>query len=107
MGTSPKPAPQASALPQAAVIFIQSRQPNPSGKVEVTPGGSVIFLNLDKVDYGLTLFKPGADYASGINILLPENGRATVLIRQNDEFMYELTLADGTRTGGGGGPIKN
>jgi hypothetical protein len=107
MGTTPKPAPQSAAVPKTAVIFIQSRQPNPSGKVEVTPGGSIIFLNLDKDDYGLTLYKPGADYASGINILLPENGRATVLIRQDDEFMYELTLADGTRTGGGGGPIKN
>lgn len=102
-----KPTAQLSALPKTAVIFVQSQQANPAGKVEVTPGGTIIFLNVDKSDYGLTLFKPGTDPASGINILLPENGRATVLIRQDDEFMYELYLADGTRTGSGGGPIKN
>jgi hypothetical protein len=105
MGSIPKTA--LSASPKTAVIFIQSRQSNPSGPVEVTPGGSVIFLNLDKEDFGLTLYKPDADPASGINILLPENGRATVLIRPGDVFMYDLYLADGTRTGGGGGPIKN
>jgi|KBSMisStaDraftv2_1062788.scaffolds.fasta_scaffold55904_3 hypothetical protein len=106
MGSIPKTAPFTPPK-AAAVIFIQSVQPNPPGEVEVTPGGSIIFLNLDKCDYGLTLYKPGADSASGINILLPANGRATVLVRENDTFVYELYLTDGSRTGSGGGPIKN
>jgi hypothetical protein len=105
MGSIPKTA--LSAVPKTAVIFIESQQPNPPGAVEVTPGGSIIFLNLDKRDYGLTLYKSGADPGPGISMLLPENGRATVLIREGDEFMYELYLTDGTRTGSGGGPIKN
>ena len=98
-----------SALPKAASVIIQDRQPIPSGEVEVTPdGGRIIFLNEDACDYRLRL-TPKTEAAAGIDILLPANGRLTVLIKENDEFMYHIMNLDGSQemSGAGGGPIKN
>jgi len=99
-----------SALPKAASVIIQDRQPIPSGEVEVTPdGGRIIFLNEDRCDYRLRLFKPKSEPAAGIDVLLPANGRMTVLIKENDEFMYNIMNLDGgeAMSGARGGPIKN
>ena len=99
-----------SALPKAASVIIQDHQPIPCGEVEVTPdGGRIIFLNEDNCDYRLRLFKPQTDAAAGIDVLLPAGGRTTVLIKENDEFMYQLMNLEGTvaMSGAGGGPIKN
>jgi len=99
-----------SALPKAASVIIQGRQPVFDGEVEVTPdGGRVIFLNEDQCDYRLRLFKPKTDPATGIDLLLPANGRMTVLIKESDEFMYQLLNLDGSEemSGGARGPIKN
>lgn len=101
---------QSSALPKAASVIIQDRQPVCDGEVEVTPdGGRIIFLNEDQCDYRLRLFKPKTDPAAGIDLLLPANGRATVLIKKDDEFMYQLLNLDGSEqlTEGARGPIKN
>jgi len=116
-------------VPKSATIIIQNHQPDPSGEVEVVPGGRIIFLNEDKSDYCLRLFKPGTDPATGFGVLLPGNGRHTVLIAPNDEFMYEVWDVDASgvavspsalssssfasssfaspSSGSGGGPIKN
>jgi hypothetical protein len=99
-----------SALPKAASVIIEGQQPIPGGEVEVTPdGGRVIFLNEDNFDYRLRLFKPETEPAAGIDVLVPAKGRMTVLIKENDEFMYKILNLDGSEvtTGGGGGPIKN
>jgi hypothetical protein len=99
-----------SALPKAASIIIQDQNPIPRGEVEVTPdGGRIIFLNEDNCDYRLRLFKPETEPAAGIDVLLPANGRMTVLIKEDDEFLYKILHLDGTvaMSGAGGGPIKN
>jgi hypothetical protein len=101
-----------AAVPKFATIFVENQQPDPPGKVEVTPGGRIIFLNQDKYDYCVRFFKPGTNPASGFGGLLPANGSYTVLIDPGDEYMYEISNAvlasvDSVRTGAGGGPIKN
>ena len=101
---------RSSALPKAASVIIQNRLPIPPGEVEVTPdGGRIIFLNEDGCDYRLRLFKPKTESAAGIDVLLPANGRMTVLIKKHDEFMYKIMHLDGgeVMSGAGGGPIKN
>lgn len=111
-------------VPRSATIIIQNHQADPSGEVEVVPGGRIIFLNEDKSDYCLRLFKPGTDPATGFGVLLSANGRHTVLIAPSDEFMYEIWDVDASgvavspsalssssfvspSSGSGGGPIKN
>jgi hypothetical protein len=99
-----------SALPKAASVIIQDQQPIPSGEVEVTPdGGRIIFLNEDNCDYRLRLFKPETESAAGLDVLLSANGRTTVLIKEDDVFMYKILNLDGSEalSGSGGGPIKN
>jgi hypothetical protein len=98
-----------SALPKAASVIIQDREPVFDGEVEVTPdGGRIIFLNEDSRDYRLRLFKPNTEPATGIDLLLPANGRTTVLIKEDDEFMYQLMNLDGSeQMPGARGPIKN
>ena len=97
------------ALPKAASVIIQEQQSFPSGEVEVTPdAGRIIFLNEDKCDYRLRLFKPESEAAAGIDVLLPASGRLTVLIKENDEFMYQLMQVDGSQPmSAARGPIKN
>lgn len=98
-----------SALPKAAAVIIEGGKPVFSGEVEVTPdNGRIIFLNEDERDYRLRLFKPETAALAGIDVLLPANGRFTVLIKENDEFMYHVMGLDGTEMmSGKGGPIKN
>lgn len=81
----------------------------PCGEVEVTPqGGRVHFRNKDGVDYRLRFWKEHADRNSGIDILLPRNGRATVVIKKDDSFSYSvMPLEDTDEDRAAAGPIKN
>jgi hypothetical protein len=107
-------------------ITVKNQRPHPSGEVEVTPDGTIIFDNKDNKDYLLRL---RAKDNSTKDLPLPANGQATVPIKKDDEFMYDILNADGstavlsasasvsggstvtanvaTGTGTGGGPIKN
>jgi len=106
----------AAPISKFATIFIDNQTPDPPGKVEVLPGGRIIFLNQDQYDYCLRFFKTGSSAASGFGALLPANGSYTVLIDPGDEYMYEISIAALTvtasgaaapRAGTGGGPIRN
>jgi hypothetical protein len=100
---------QYSALPRAASVIIEGQQAIPEGEVDVTPdGGRVIFLNEDNFDYRLRLFKPETEPTEGIDVLVPAKGRMTVLIKENDAFMYKILNLDGSEVMiGARGPIKN
>lgn len=99
-----------STLPESATITIHEQQPDPSGEVEVTPyGGRVHFQNQDNQEHRLRFWKKGTDANAGIDILLPAEGRVTVVINKDDEFDYSVMHIDGgiVSSGKGGGPIKN
>jgi hypothetical protein len=99
-----------SALPKSATIVIKNQQPSPSGEVEVTPhGGRIIFENKDKKDHRLRLHSCHGGSELSIDLLLPALGRTTILIKKDDEFMYNVMSLDGEEvmSGNGGGPIKN
>jgi hypothetical protein len=111
---------------KSETITVINQQPHPNGEVEVTPDGTIIFDNKDNKDYLLRL---SAKDNSTKDLPLPANGQATVPIKTDDEFMYDILNADGsaavlsasasvsggstvtanaaTSTGTGGGPIKN
>jgi hypothetical protein len=111
-------------LPKSATITIKDHKPDDSGEVEVTPdGGRIIFDNKDNEDYRLRFRSTTTQ--STIDLLLPAKGQTTVLIKKDDEFMYDVLNADGSAAalsasataggpptvtplaGTGGGPIKN
>jgi len=97
-------------LPKSATITIQDQEPSPDGVVEVSPdGGRVHFENKDKCDYRLRFWRPKTDPNQGLDLFLPAGGRATVLIKKNDEFDYSVMGIDVDKVanGHGGGPIKN
>ena len=98
-----------SPLPESATIKIYDQVPDPCGEVEVTPkGGRVHFENQDAKEYRLRLYKPGTDPLKGIDILLPANGRVTVIIKRYDEYQYSVVdVIDEISSGKGGGPIRN
>lgn len=98
------------ALPRSVIIRISKQRPSPSGKVEVAPWtGRVHFVNQDKKEYRIRLYKPGTEPLGGIDILLPAMGRVTVMIKQGDEFLYGVLRSpiDRVVLGKGGGPIIN
>ena len=121
------PAASFERVPKSATIIVQGHLPFPSGLVEVLPGGRIIFLNEDRSDYFLRFYRPDTDPANGFGVLLPANGRHTVMIAPNDEYMYEIWDVDASGSpvsplfslyssssstisplsGTGGGPIKN
>jgi hypothetical protein len=106
-------------LPLSATITIKDQKPDDNGMKEVTPdGGRIIFDNNDHQDYRLRLRSTATQ--STIDLLLPAKGQTVVLIKQDDEFMYDIlnvalsvSAAAGGSTvaaplaGTGGGPIKN
>ena len=97
-------------LPRSATITIRDQAPHPSGKVEVEPWkGRVHFVNKDKKDYRLRLWKSNTEPLSGIDILLPARARITVMIKRGDEFHFGVfhTKGDEAALGKGGGPIIN
>jgi hypothetical protein len=100
---------EAKHLPESATITIRNQAPDPSGIVEVTPkGGRVHFENQDDKEYRLRLYKPKTKALEGIDILLPARGRATVIIKRHDAFLYiVMDPIDEVATGKGGGPITN
>jgi|KBSSwiStaDraftv2_1062776.scaffolds.fasta_scaffold563774_1 hypothetical protein len=90
-------------LPKSATITVEAGHPCPEGWVEVSPdNGQVIFENKDSVDYRLRFWKPGSEPKSGIDILLSARGSTTILIKLNDEFLYELLDRIGDRVAAGG-----
>jgi hypothetical protein len=110
---------------KSETITVKNQRPHPSGEVEVTPDGSIIFDNKDSQNYLLRL---RAKDNSTKDLPLPANGQATVPINKDDEFMYDILNADGSAavlsasasvsggstvtanaatTGTGGGPIRN
>jgi hypothetical protein len=93
--------------PQSATITIQNKSANPSGQVEVTPGGRIKFHNRDQVEYILCLYKDGTTCATGTSIVLPTAGSFTVFIKQDDEFKYDLLDPSGTTVIAAAGPIRN
>jgi hypothetical protein len=97
-------------LPKSATITIREQHPSPSGEVEVTPdGGRVHFHNKDKKEYRLRLWRAKTDPSAGIDLLLPANGRVTVVIKKRDEYYYDVMNINASlaESGNGGGPIKN
>jgi hypothetical protein len=114
-------------LPQSLTITIKDQQPDDRGTKEVTPdGGRIIFDNKDNKNFRLRLSSTATQ--STIDLLLPAKGQTVVLIKKDDEFMYELLNEDGSAlvlsaaasasgaaggppvsplAGTGGGPIKN
>jgi hypothetical protein len=90
-------------LPKSATITVEAGHPCPEGWVEVSPdNGQVIFENKDSVDYRLRFRKPGSEPKSGIDILLSARGSTTILIKLNDEFLYELLDRIGDKVAAGG-----
>jgi hypothetical protein len=100
---------EARQLPQSATIIIRNQKPDDPCEVEVTPkAGLVHFENLDDREYRLRLYKPDERPLAGIDILLPAGGRATVVIKRDDVFLYTIVdLTDELSVGNGGGPIRN
>jgi hypothetical protein len=101
---------KAKQLPRSATISIRNQEPNPCGKVEVAPWtGRVHFVNKDKKDYRLRLWKSHTQPLAGIDILLPARASVTVMIKRGDEFHYGVFHVKGEEAalGKGGGPIIN
>jgi hypothetical protein len=100
-----------SSLPKSKTVTIHNQCPNPYGEVEVTPhAGLVHFKNKDHQSYRLRFWKVDTDSDSGIDILLPANGRTSVVIRKGDAFFYAvLRLENPERIDEkmNPGPIKN
>src|SRR5262249_45431581 len=111
-------------LPLSATITIKDQKPDDNGMKEVTPdGGRIIFDNKDHQDYRLRFHITKTQ--STIDLLLPAKGQTIVLIKKDDEFMYDILNVDGTGAalsasaaaggppvvvplaGTGGGPIRN
>jgi len=93
--------------PQSATITIQNKNANPSGTVEVTPGGRIKFHNKDQAEYILCLYKYGTTCATGTSTVLPTVGSFTVFIKKDDKFNYDLFDPSGTTVVAAAGPIKN
>jgi len=66
-------------------------------------------VNKDKKEYRLRFWKPDTQPLSGIDILLPAKGRATVMIKKGDVFHFGVFRSKGEAAslGKGGGPIVN
>jgi len=66
-------------------------------------------VNKDKKEYRLRFWKPDTEPLSGIDILLPAKGRATVMIKKGDVFHFGVFRSKGEAAslGKGGGPIVN
>jgi len=66
-------------------------------------------VNKDKKEYRLRFWKPDTEPLSGIDILLPAKGRATVMIKKGDMFHFGVFRSKGEAAslGKGGGPIVN
>lgn len=99
-----------TALARSATISIRNQEPKPCGKVEVAPWiGRVHFVNKDKKEYRLRFWKPDTEPITGIDILLPAKGRATVMIKRGDVFHFGVFHLKGEEAalGKGGGPIVN
>jgi hypothetical protein len=66
-------------------------------------------VNRDKKEYRLRFWKPDTEPLSGIDILLPAKGRATVMIKKGDIFHFGVFPPKGEAAalGKGGGPIVN
>jgi hypothetical protein len=97
-------------LPGSATITIRDQKPNPSDEVEVAPEvGKIHFVNKDKKEYRLRLWKPNTEPNEGIDILLPASGRATLVMKRGDEYFYSVLGLKGgdVYNGQGGGPIRN
>jgi hypothetical protein len=97
-------------LPGSATITICNQDPDPPGKVEVTPdGGRIEFDNQDDKEYRLRLWRTDSDSSKGIDILLSPGDSVTVVIKKNDEFLYSVVNISGDEAanGHGGGPIRN
>jgi hypothetical protein len=95
-------------LPKSATITISAKNPNPPGKVEVTPNaGRVHFKNKDKADYRLRLWRPNTDPNAGIDILLPAGEPITIVIKKDDEFLYDTLNISNKLVTSEYGPIKN
>ncbi|HWW17027.1 MAG TPA: hypothetical protein VNY81_00285 [Candidatus Saccharimonadales bacterium] len=99
-----------TTLARSATISIRNQEPSPCGRVEVAPWtGRVHFVNRDKKEYRLRFWKPDTEPLSGIDILLPAKGRATVMIKKGDIFHFGVFPPKGEAAalGKGGGPIVN
>jgi len=95
-------------LPKSATILISKGKAEPCGEVEVTPnGGRIYFVNQEDQPYRIRFYRPNTDPLAGFDVLLPAPGFLTIVIKENDEFMYEILSVQDARSGGGGGPIKN